>query len=320
MKQSILFGNGVNLLTDGMPSWNDLIESISKIEIEGNIPNPIKYEAILLHDYKNSNWGMSNTNISKESSIIESTKKMQEWQLKEVIAKELGLFVSNDIIRKISKMPFNHFMTTNYDKALYNEFDKRYIEPENISEKYYSIRRSYKIKNSEVDSLYRYYWPIHGFIDNPPCIMLGYDHYCGSLGKINTYIKGNYEYEDTSLPSIADRLKDESYKVYSWIDLFFTTDIHIIGLGLDYEEIDLWWILNRRKRIMSDLPKEVKNKIYYYQTSLKDKEKELIFKIFDVEFVPLKDESLLFKEDNYPLRYNMQLEEIKNRMDERKNK
>ena len=40
---------------------------------------------------------------------------------------------------------------------------------------------------------YKYIWPIHGTIQHPKSIMLGLDHYCGSIGKINDYIKGKYK-------------------------------------------------------------------------------------------------------------------------------
>jgi hypothetical protein len=36
--------------------------------------------------------------------------------------------------------------------------------------------------------------------------------------------------------------------VYSWIDIFLRDDIHIIGIILDYTEIDLWWILYEKAR------------------------------------------------------------------------
>ena len=32
-------------------------------------------------------------------------------------------------------------------------------------------------------------WYAHGEVSNTKSIMLGYDHYCGSLAKINDYIK-----------------------------------------------------------------------------------------------------------------------------------
>ena len=44
--------------------------------------------------------------------------------------------------------------------------------------------------------------------------------------------------------------------------LFFNSDIHIVGFGFDYSEIDLWWILNKRARMMlaNNSAKQIKNK------------------------------------------------------------
>ena len=51
----------------------------------------------------------------------------------------------------------------------------------------------------------------------------------------------------------------------SWVDLFFTNDLHIFGLSLDFVEIDLWWLLTYRAR--NKFYKKntfIKNQIYYY--------------------------------------------------------
>ncbi|MNY09062.1 hypothetical protein D3C86_1419540 [compost metagenome] len=47
----------------------------------------------------------------------------------------------------------------------------------------------------------------------------------------------------------------------SWIDLFFTKDIYILGLGLDYVESDLWWLITYRAR----------NKFYKNRVSISNK-------------------------------------------------
>ncbi|MCJ8326248.1 MAG: hypothetical protein MJK08_04015 [Campylobacterales bacterium] len=47
---------------------------------------------------------------------------------------------------------------------------------------------------------------------------------------------------------------------------FFNTDIHILGFGLDYSEIDLWWILNKRARL--GRTQKLKNKIFFYTKKL----------------------------------------------------
>ena len=51
-----------------------------------------------------------------------------------------------------------------------------------------------------------------------------------------------------------------------WPTLFFTSDIAIMGLGLSFSEIDLWWLLAYRASFfLRDSPCEVKkNSIIYF--------------------------------------------------------
>lgn len=62
------------------------------------------------------------------------------------------------------------------------------------------------------------------------------------------------------------RLADEGQINYqSWIDLFFTKGVYIFGLGLDFVESDLWWLLTYRARSKYYKNKfHVKNKISYF--------------------------------------------------------
>src|SRR5690606_16319826 len=104
--------------------------------------------------------------------------------------------------------------------------------------------------------------------------MLGLDHYCGSIGKLDAYLKGTYEFQENKktirVNSITDKIKRREYDQHSWVELFFNTDIHILGLSLEYSETDLWWILNKRARIMNDKKTSVhiSNQIFYYSTSI----------------------------------------------------
>lgn len=81
---------------------------------------------------------------------------------------------------------------------------------------------------------------IHGDMHHPKSIMLGLDHYCGSIGKINDYLKDHYDYSGTILLDLPKRLSQGINDIMSWIDLFFMSNIYIVGIGLDYSETDLW--------------------------------------------------------------------------------
>lgn len=68
---------------------------------------------------------------------------------------------------------------------------------------------------------------------------------------------------------------------------FFNTNVYIVGLGLDFFEIDIWWLLNKHIRIKREVP-EVQNKIYYIfnnQYDDKDEKKDIFeaLEAFQVE-------------------------------------
>ena len=72
----------------------------------------------------------------------------------------------------------------------------------------------------------------------------------------------------------------------SWIDLFFTHDIYIVGLKLDTNEIDLWWLLTYRAYLYysndSGLMEIMKNRIKIFLTH-DDRNQQELFKHLHVE-------------------------------------
>lgn len=76
--------------------------------------------------------------------------------------------------------------------------------------------------------------------------MIGYEHYISSIHNIQINQKENQK---------------ENKKI-SWIDIFLNDNIYILGLGLDFGEIDLWWLLSYRNRLILD-NKIQKNKVIY---------------------------------------------------------
>ncbi len=74
-------------------------------------------------------------------------------------------------------------------------------------------------------------------------------------------------------PFIRGKMDFEKEDHYSWIDIFLRDEIHIVGFSFGFDEIDLWWLLSYRNRIM--LEKKVKcGKIYYYYFKKDNNEEE----------------------------------------------
>lgn len=208
----------------------------------------------------------------------------------------------------ISKLPVDHFITTNYDNALFNSLGKGALDKRFREEQIYSIRRNYVIKTA--DGTTKHYWPMHGNIDSPASIMLGFDHYCGSLAKIETYVKGGYDLHGSRLESINKRLLRGIDNVISWVDLFFISNVHIIGLNLGYEETDLWRVFNKRRRIKQAEPNLIRNNIYYYPVESMEEDVQQLLYSFDVNVVKL-DKKIL-DDTSFKKRYSAQMSKMHN--------
>ncbi|UPZ38599.1 SIR2 family protein [Sphingobacterium sp. PCS056] len=241
---ALLIGNDINNINKGT-SWNDLLISIkNKYHVQtlenGRKPFPMLYEEIFL-------------------SAIQQ-QHMDEKELKTFIADAVSNIQQNELHELIRELSVENIMTTNYDFSLAGTHPKE--KTSLVNETTYSVFRKYH-------SLNKTYWHIHGDCNNPFSINLGYEHYCGQLQKMRDYVVNGPNYSASTKiykASLIRRLQAGRQMVLqSWIDLFFTTDIHIFGLSLDFVEIDLWWLLTYRAR--NKFYKKntfIKNQIYYY--------------------------------------------------------
>lgn len=270
MTHTVLFGNGLNRAVKGSISWAELLDGLgcTNGSQSESLPNTMAYEKILLDQSKGG-----------------AVSGVDELQIKKSIANALQRQETNDLYRILIDLKFNNYLTTNYDHA----FQKAMPSSPVIfaTEDIYSLRRkrTYISNGRKVDL-----WNIHGEIDHPKSIMLGLDHYCGSISKLDAYIKGTYtskkEGKSEQIKAMATKIQTNSFCHTSWVDLFFSGDVHIIGLSLDFSETDLWWVLNRRARLKQNI--SIENKIYFHAvfngSSQKDSKLELL-KTFGVDIV-----------------------------------
>ncbi len=289
MRNSLLFGNGLNRLSDNGFSWDDLLKDLKgKNDFDDvNLPNTMTYERIFLE---------------RDRQSLD-----EEFHIKSEIAKEMKNIDGNDFYKQLINLKFDNYLTTNYDYAFKKSLK---IEEENTNtEKIYNIRRHLLFEENKQKLKL---WNIHGEINHPKSIQLGLDHYCGSIGKIDSYIKGKYKYKVDGVAkgtiSIEKKLKNSNFDNVSWIELFFNSNIHVLGMGLDYSEIDLWWILNKRARLM--LNNTIKNKIIFYTDKI-DEAKKGLLKSFnvDIEIMPNINQGEIEK-TNYKEFYKKAIQKI----------
>jgi hypothetical protein len=73
----------------------------------------------------------------------------------------------------------------------------------------------------------------------------------GVGGQVSPFLRGNGDFDAGSL-------------AYSWVDVFLRDDIHILGLSLDFVEIDLWWLLVFKERLRCRNRLPIGATVYYH--------------------------------------------------------
>jgi hypothetical protein len=301
IEKAYLIGNGINrAISNQVKSWPDLLTNLSKsFRVEIDLTNefkpfPLSFEEILFGAHGDFD---ENLRIIKNkiANIFQDTP-------------------CNNLHEAIVSSGVNHILTPNYDyafeKAIIPDFNnKPGILPISTKETKNSIKRRSIFTSNNLSI-----WHIHGEINdnknysginNYPSksIMIGYEHYSEYLGEMQKYIRGEKSKEEKSL---IQKLKDKEPQQLSWIDIFFTHELIIVGLSLDFSEHHLWWLLNYRAKQKRKNSNIIRNNIKYYyavlpQTSLNDfnefakrqsqikqtKAKLDLFKSLDIDAIPV---------------------------------
>lgn len=330
-KNAVLFGNGL-IRTLGSPSSFDLLkETICPPcgQCEGSVkgsycpftaqadylPFPLIYEYLVLKKQKRCR----ETEMSKISSAVREKlrQKLEEFTPQKY---------PKSILHKLAELRLDDYLTTNYDTFLVQILESQNYQTldRQSSETKYSIRRHVRMEKGRHSCRI---WNIHGTYNERPSsftIQYGYEHYCGCIGKIDNYLKGAYKYrsqkQEIEIASIPKKLRHRDLQQEeSWIDLFFFSNIYIMGLNLSSEEIDLLYILNLRSRWKHD-PKTapcIQNSIVFYGQPTRAM--EALLKEFDVEVCASSPRPPGKKADSaeYENYYQQILRDIKSRMEGR---
>jgi len=289
-QKAILLGNGINYLSADSIGWGDILENlknspeinqinteIQKVDLKNPLkPFPLAYEEIL--------------NLLSQDTTIDIDRLLKQ---------SIVSNISNQLIKKkgfnkyhtdILNTKIKHILTTNYDYGL--ELSK--IENFQNEKKEYSINNFEIKKNNHRGYILpsdQYIWHIHGELsDNrshtkspneyaEQSILIGNEYYGISIKNIEQYISGKEKSKHAK--SLVKRISNND-PVSSWIDLFFTHDIYFIGLGLDFVEQDIWWLLNYRANVKKRfLAKgiEINNNLTYLYADIEKTKIDLIREI-----------------------------------------
>lgn len=269
MDAALLIGNGLNRSLENHSqnlgiSWKDLMQDIERekgVAFHENNSFPLEFECMVNEICGNTGKTCRDVIADlKENYIARKIQKLSP--------------VPGCVHEDFMRLPVADVMTTNYDYVL-----ETVIQPgfkRDVKNYANTIRYSHRRRNTEND---RNIWHIHGEIAHPETICLGFDHYTGYLHTLRDYLKREVSIEaglsQGLLPRTGQLPKADKNGKYhnfgeSWMELFFTHDIHIVGLSLDVCEIDLWWLLTYRAKLISSDPlmkEHIQNRIYFYTTN-----------------------------------------------------
>lgn len=289
---TIFYGNGVNLLNKKGKSWDSILREISVGQILPPIGNnTLKYEYIVLPKDKNTevNKGCSLAVNGVPIHIMIDTEEDIKTKLKGVMSN----YVAPTFYNKLADLEADNYITTNYESFLNEPLMKRGYKLKYTECSTHNMEAHYTFVNREKKI---HLWNMHGSFELEEYIMLGLYEYCESVYKLKKMFDS----------SEIDK--------NSWPYVMLHSNVYILGFGLGYEEIDLWYFLTIRKRLIR-ANKIEKNKIIFYSIddNTLDIGKKKLLEALDVE-VRIIDFD--WSERAYEKAYDYICQNIKNEMDE----
>ena len=140
-------------------------------------------------------------------------------------------------------------MTTNYGYEIEKSFFKK--TSENILRN--KQKNSLKCKAESKYMLHTYIqlpndrrlWHIHGEARKPDSLVLSNRYYVNLVSRCVEEVK-HFDKKLSLLKLNKNQSIDESLYLRSWVDVIRFSDLYILGFGLDFSEIDIWYLLELR--------------------------------------------------------------------------
>ncbi len=226
----LLLGNGLNRVYGGA-SWAGLLDKINRTSFTAeqvkSLPFPM--QAVLL----------SQDHV--DVSLQELQRELTQCQVHPWLSEQ---------IQRLLALPFDCVLTPNFtyevEHALCPDFldnPQRYLhhtravpKPENgfMLHTYYNLPAGNR-------SLPLFH--IHGEARVPNTVILGHYYYGNLLFCCDEYLTHRAPAQRYPLwPG------SQGMEALSWLDYFILGDVYTLGFGFDTSEMDLWWLLCRKKR------------------------------------------------------------------------
>ena len=265
----LLVGNGINRAYSS-DSWDNVISRLWSKEA------PISAE-----DAKNADIPFPLKIILGTNDNVDVAIKTNQRQLcgglkhKEVCT----------VLEKLLRIPFDYILTTNYSYEIESVANnEKCVNCKNCSIKKLSnhtdavdrVENKYLLHSYNQihfqDNFYNI-WHIHGEIRKPDSVILGQYYYSFLLRRIQEEIDKRRNVQEER------QINGKTPKLDSWVDAFIMGNVYILGFGFDLSEIDLWWLLNRKKREKARHGRV----IFYEHSENKNRIKHSLLKTMNVE-------------------------------------
>ena len=232
----LLLGNGINRAY-GFASWDELIHSIQTKELTED-------EAVSLHNVPYPLQPVILTEDHVGTRMKEISHKLSELEAPE---EEIP------VLKDFAAIPFQAILTTNYTYELEKALDPMFVCFPGRKCKVRTVVYAGKGKYN-TEQLHTCFqientpsiWHIHGEAARHGTMILGHYYYGKLLSKMQQYVSSLIARHRAS----ASRGQDMEAR--SWMDYFMLGNIYIVGSGMSLSEMDLWWLINCKKRNFPD--------------------------------------------------------------------
>lgn len=266
-KERVLFaGNGFNSLDRNYVSWTELIKLLFKKF--GVYDTYIRLFVDKVSPYMQYEL-LAQAIVDKKGKFDEADDK----KIREEIASITSRSLEWNTVHKAAVNTYDQIITLNYDSC-------------------FEAAMTDGCRNKKV-------WHAHGLVTedgNVDSLCMWFQTYIQNVAEIKIHLAQAIE---EMIPELEAK-DNYSGEIKDWFQLFFTSDVDIIGTELSYSELDVWWVLTNRARLIREgkLRKDF-NHIRYFMLKPYKNEKmseEKISKIallkslyIEIEFVTPED-------------------------------
>ena len=306
----LLLGNGINRCFEDS-GWSDWIDSLYKnnwngggIQWDDSMPMPLR--AVL------ATKGRVDAALNAEMKDPSGNRYGR-----------IGSSEQREMLQALLGAGFDHILTTNYsyelELAAWGDDIKldgklkrqqRHTPKADRADSKYNMHTYIHVPWNGIDNRV---WHIHGEARKPHGTIFGQYYYAQILSRM-------IEYSKYTKNVYCKRQKGcQRINTYSWQDAFLLGDVYVLGFSMDYSEMDLWYLLNRKARENAE-----HGKVFFYEPmpTISDKKTEQKYELLKLLGVEIRDMGSQLAEDKdernaqFPVFYHRAISHIVQEMKE----